>query len=132
MRVAVGAASLTAVAGLLAVTTAVTGRGGSDTGSDHVNVNGGVPAETVDPDQDQRDQLWPDRQRSHEPAAAMTADHSALSRLGLVDKLTSRRSAHDDHDDTAYGHIGIAFTPTGETLGRYLVLYRSQRRPRTT
>lgn len=61
MRVAVAVASLTAVAGLLAVTTAVAGRGGGDTGSDHVIVNGGVPAEPVDPDPTPRDQRWPDR-----------------------------------------------------------------------
>ncbi len=44
MRVAVAVASLIAVAGLLAVTTAVAGCGGGDTGSDHVIVSGGVPS----------------------------------------------------------------------------------------
>ena len=42
-------ASLTAVAGLLAVTTAVAGCGGGDTGSDHVMVNGGEPQNPLIP-----------------------------------------------------------------------------------
>lgn len=46
MPVAVAVASLTAVAGLLAVTTAVAG---CDTGSDHVMVNGGEPQNPLIP-----------------------------------------------------------------------------------
>jgi oligopeptide transport system substrate-binding protein len=42
-------ASLTAVAGLLAVTTAVAGCGGGDTGSDHVMVSGGEPQNPLIP-----------------------------------------------------------------------------------
>ena len=42
-------ASLTAVAGLLAVTTAAAGCGGGDTGSDHVMVNGGEPQNPLIP-----------------------------------------------------------------------------------
>ena len=49
MPVAVAVASLTAVAGLLAVTTAVAGCGGGDTGSDHVMVNGGEPQNQLIP-----------------------------------------------------------------------------------
>ena len=49
MPVAVAVASLTAVAGLLAVTTAVAGCGGGDTGSDHVMVNGGEPQNPLIP-----------------------------------------------------------------------------------
>jgi oligopeptide transport system substrate-binding protein len=49
MRVAVAVASLTVVAGLLAVTTAVAGCGGGDTGSDHVMVNGGEPQNPLIP-----------------------------------------------------------------------------------
>ena len=49
MPVAVAVASLTAVAGLLAVTTAAAGCGGGDTGSDHVMVNGGEPQNPLIP-----------------------------------------------------------------------------------
>ena len=49
MRVAVAVASLTAVAGLLAATTAVACCGGGDTGSDHVIVNGGEPQNPLIP-----------------------------------------------------------------------------------
>lgn len=46
---AVAVASLTAVAGLLAVTTAVADCGGGDTGSDHVMVSGGEPQNPLIP-----------------------------------------------------------------------------------
>jgi hypothetical protein len=49
MPVAVAVASLTAVAGLLAVTTAAAGCGVGDTGSDHVMVNGGEPQNPLIP-----------------------------------------------------------------------------------
>ena len=49
MPVAVAVASLTAMAGLLAVTTAAAGCGGGDTGSDHVMVNGAEPQNPLIP-----------------------------------------------------------------------------------
>ena len=54
----------------------------------------------------------------------MTADHHELSRLGLIDELASRLII--SHDDASDGHVEVAFTPTGETFGRCLVLFESQ------
>jgi hypothetical protein len=69
------------------------------------------------------------QQHSREAAAAMTADHHQLSKLGLIDEFGSRLSANVG---TAHGDVGVAFTPTGQTLRQCLVLDRAQRGPTRT